>query len=94
MSINDDCDSSNNTSYMYVCLLTYPRYMSTLVVLGLDLSSAYDIIVPKHGKAIVKTDIAIAIPSNTYARIGVIPRINLVVYVYIYIDKLSSCYLL
>jgi len=52
--------------------------MSTLFVLGLDLSSAYDIIVPKRGKAIVKTDIAIAIPSNTYARIGAMPRITFV----------------
>ncbi len=39
-------------------------------ILGFDLSSAYDIIIPKGGKAIVKTDIAIAIPQNTYARIG------------------------
>ena len=37
---------------------------------GFDLSSAYDIVVPKHGKAIVKTDLAIAIPENTYARVG------------------------
>ena len=26
--------------------------------------------IPKHGKAIVKTDIAISIPENTYARVG------------------------
>jgi dUTPase len=37
---------------------------------GFDLSSAYDLVVPKQGKAIVKTDLAIAIPENTYARIG------------------------
>jgi len=37
---------------------------------GFDLSSAVDIVVPKKGKAIVKTDIAIAIPENTYARVG------------------------
>jgi dUTP pyrophosphatase len=35
------------------------------------LSSAYDVIVPARGKALVKTDIAIAIPPNTYARIGI-----------------------
>lgn len=39
-------------------------------VLGYDLSSAYDTIVPKRGKAIVKTDLAVAIPWGTYARIG------------------------
>jgi dUTPase len=37
---------------------------------GFDLSSAYDIVVPKQGKAIVKTDLSISIPENTYARIG------------------------
>ena len=37
---------------------------------GFDLSSAYDAIVPKNGKALIKTDLAIAIPENTYARIG------------------------
>ncbi len=38
--------------------------------LGFDLSSAYDLVIPKHGKAIVKTDLAISIPENTYARVG------------------------
>jgi dUTP pyrophosphatase len=42
---------------------------------GYDLSSAYDIVVPSRGKAIVKTDLAIAIPPNTYARIA--PRSGL-----------------
>lgn len=37
---------------------------------GFDLSSAYDLVVPKKGKAIVKTDLSIAIPPETYARIG------------------------
>jgi dUTP pyrophosphatase len=37
---------------------------------GFDLSSAYDITVPKNGKAIVKTDLSIAIPPETYARVG------------------------
>ena len=41
---------------------------------GFDLSSAVDIVVPKKGKAIVKTDIAIAIPENTYARVGEVMR--------------------
>lgn len=41
-----------------------------ILIVGFDLSSAYDIVIPSRGKAIVKTDIAIAIPPNTYARIG------------------------
>lgn len=32
--------------------------------------SAYDCVVPARGKAVVKTDLAIAIPWGTYARIG------------------------
>lgn len=35
--------------------------------------SAQDSVVPARGKALVKTDLAIAIPDGTYARIG---RIN------------------
>ena len=37
---------------------------------GYDLSSAVETVVPARGKAIVKTDLAIAIPENTYARIA------------------------
>lgn len=44
---------------------------------GYDLASAVDIVVPAKGKAIVKTDLAIAIPENTYARIA--PRSGLAV---------------
>eukprot|EP01039_Chlorochromonas_danica_P005271 gene5271-5806_t len=44
---------------------------------GYDLSSAYDTVVPKRGKAIVKTDLAVAIPWGTYARIA--PRSGLAV---------------
>lgn len=42
---------------------------------GFDLSSAYDTVVPARGKALVKTDLAVAIPENTYARIA--PRSGL-----------------
>lgn len=44
---------------------------------GYDLSSAYDDVVPARGKAIIKTDLSIAIPSGTYARIA--PRSGLAV---------------
>jgi dUTP pyrophosphatase len=47
------------------------------VRLGFDLASAYDTIVPARNKAIVKTDLAIAIPYGTYARIA--PRSGLAV---------------
>ena len=42
---------------------------------GFDLSSAYDTIVRAHCNAIVKTDLSISIPVNTYARIA--PRSGL-----------------
>jgi hypothetical protein len=42
---------------------------------GYDLASAEDTVIPAHGKAIVKTDLSIAIPENTYARIA--PRSGL-----------------
>ena len=45
--------------------------------IGYDLCSAYDTTVPKRGKCIVKTDLSIAIPLDTYARIA--PRSGLAV---------------
>jgi len=42
---------------------------------GLDLSSAGDYVVPARGKQLIKTDLAIAIPEGTYARIA--PRSGL-----------------
>ena len=37
---------------------------------GYDLSAAEAKVVPAHGKALVKTDLAIATPLDCYARIG------------------------
>ncbi|KAJ7541479.1 hypothetical protein O6H91_10G061400 [Diphasiastrum complanatum] len=37
---------------------------------GYDLSSAYDAVVPARGKELLKTDLSIAIPEGTYARIA------------------------
>uniref|UniRef100_A0A0A9DLL3 dUTP diphosphatase n=1 Tax=Arundo donax TaxID=35708 RepID=A0A0A9DLL3_ARUDO len=37
---------------------------------GYDLSSAVETVVPARGKALVPTDLSIAIPEGTYARIG------------------------
>ena len=44
---------------------------------GFDLSSAYSGIVPARGKALIKTDLAISIPPNTCARIGIIYILHL-----------------
>lgn len=44
---------------------------------GYDLRSAYDIIVPKHGKALVHTDIQIKVPEGSYGRVA--PRSGLTV---------------
>ncbi|XP_063699878.1 deoxyuridine 5'-triphosphate nucleotidohydrolase, mitochondrial [Culicoides brevitarsis] len=42
---------------------------------GFDLKSAYDMVVPARGKAIVKTDIQIELPEGCYGRIA--PRSGL-----------------
>jgi dUTP pyrophosphatase len=44
---------------------------------GFDLSSAYDTVIKAHCNGIVKTDLSISIPLNTYARIA--PRSGLAV---------------
>jgi len=42
---------------------------------GYDLYSAEDVTVPAHGKALVKTDVQVKVPSGTYGRIA--PRSGL-----------------
>ncbi|KAI9585279.1 deoxyuridine 5'-triphosphate nucleotidohydrolase [Glossina fuscipes] len=42
---------------------------------GLDLRSAYDLKVPARGKALVKTDLQIQVPSGSYGRVA--PRSGL-----------------
>jgi dUTP pyrophosphatase len=37
---------------------------------GYDLSSAADTKVPARGKALIPTDLSIAVPEGTYARVG------------------------
>ena len=44
---------------------------------GYDLSSAEDTVIPARGKGLVKTDLAIAVPENTYARVA--PRFDSVI---------------
>ena len=42
---------------------------------GYDLCAAYAGVVPKRGKALLKTDIAVAVPPGTYGRVA--PRSGL-----------------
>ncbi|KJE92385.1 deoxyuridine triphosphatase [Capsaspora owczarzaki ATCC 30864] len=42
----------------------------TALSAGYDLYSAYDEVIPAQGKAIVKTDIAIAVPEGHYGRVA------------------------
>lgn len=44
---------------------------------GFDLRSAYDIVVPARGKAIVKTDLQVQVPEGSYGRVA--PRSGLAV---------------
>jgi len=53
---------------------------------GFDLASAYDVVVPAHGKAIVKTDLAVATPPGCYARIG-----NISCILFVGLCKLCVC---
>ncbi|XP_013105752.1 deoxyuridine 5'-triphosphate nucleotidohydrolase [Stomoxys calcitrans] len=50
---------------------------STEKAAGLDLRSAYDLVVPARGKALVKTDLQIQVPNGSYGRIA--PRSGLAV---------------
>ncbi len=53
---------------------TLPTRGSALAA-GLDLYSAQQVVVPPHGKALIKTDISIALPAGTYGRVA--PRSGL-----------------
>ncbi|XP_075169847.1 deoxyuridine triphosphatase [Haematobia irritans] len=48
---------------------------STEKAAGLDLRSAYDLVVPARGKILVKTDLQIQVPSGSYGRVA--PRSGL-----------------
>ena len=56
-------------------------YPSHAPIPPLMLCSAYDVTIPAKGKAIVKTDLAVAIPSFCYGRVGTLhkhrPPINI-----------------
>ena len=48
---------------------------------GLDLSAAYDAVIPANGKGLVKTDLIIAVPDGCYARVA--PRSGLALHKFI-----------
>jgi dUTP pyrophosphatase len=48
---------------------------ATALSAGFDLSSAYDVKVPAHGKAMIQTDLSMSIPHTYYGRIA--PRSSL-----------------
>jgi len=49
--------------------------LGTPLAAGYDLASAVDITVPAHGKALIPTDLAIALPDGVYGRVA--PRSGL-----------------
>lgn len=53
----------------------FPPQRCSPFAAGYDLKSPYDTIVPKHGKQLIKTDISIKLPDNSYGRIA--PRSGL-----------------
>lgn len=55
--------------------LAFEPVRGSALAAGLDLRSAYDINVPKRGKALVKTDLQIQVPHGTYGRVA--PRSGL-----------------
>ena len=57
-----------NLNSIYLGLENSPSDSFSGVVCG---ASAYEVVVPAHGKAIVKTDLAVATPLDCYARIGI-----------------------
>lgn len=48
----------------------YPPERATTFSAGYDLKSAYDYVVQKKGKILIKTDIAIQLPTGCYGRIA------------------------
>merc|ERR1719244_607762 len=50
-------------------------FKGSALAAGYDLVSAYDLVIPPRGKALAKTDIAMAIPEGCYGRIA--PRSSL-----------------
>lgn len=59
----------------------FAPHRSSSMAAGFDLRSAYDYIVPKFNKQLIKTDISIKLPDQCYGRIA--PRSGLALYNFI-----------
>lgn len=58
-------ESALAAGYDLTRYIIWPRQYVTLI-----LYSAHDHVIEAHGKALIKTDLAIAVPEGTYGRIG------------------------
>jgi len=64
----------------HLALLVCPQHDSTGLILFVytppPFFSAHDVVVPARGKTIAKTDLAVAMPFDCYARIGELAAFN------------------
>lgn len=67
--------NSSSLGYLKLSNNAYPPELGSSEAAGFDLSSAYEYIIPPHGKELVKTDLSIQLPKGTYGRIA--PRSGL-----------------
>jgi len=63
--------ASENTVLQFVKLTdNAPPTRESSRAAGLDLRSAYDVVIPASGNGLVKTDLAIQLPPGCYGRIA------------------------
>ena len=56
--------------FMKLSQSAFPPTKSYGGAAGHDLRAAYDFVIPGYGRALIRTDIAIRCPDNTYGRIA------------------------
>lgn len=84
-SIVDDTPAAKKMKIDQKCVLRFAKLTAHALepvrgserAAGLDLRSAYDLVVPARGKAIVKTDLQVQVPEGSYGRVA--PRSGLAV---------------
>ncbi|CAG9864255.1 unnamed protein product [Phyllotreta striolata] len=70
-------DTSSVLKYTKVVEEAYPPTKGSVKAAGYDLKSAYDVVVPARGKALIDTGLKIQLPEGCYGRIA--PRSGLAV---------------
>ncbi|XP_064548591.1 uncharacterized protein dUTPase [Drosophila montana] len=83
--IVDDIQAAKKMKLDKKCVLRYAKIIEHALepqrgsekAAGFDLRSAYDLLVPARGKAIVKTDLQVQVPEGSYGRVA--PRSGLAV---------------